>query len=721
MDFKAEIYNRQIEKFKKLSFEKLIKDREFRLYLGSLGYFSGDPKNIFGTDYDEGSYRTTYWTNTRWRIERFKNKSYILSPAFYDDKDLQARFAIRFEKDELELKVYAETPEKKQILSKIGCYKILIEYSILGEKLETKKIQLSPWDQLSITISNLDAFFWEQTPVFESFDLNIIHQAFQILIDKKFISPELLNIRCNEILEIINELIKDEEMYHPQIYIQIKALIDYADIEGDWFEKLYKKFNLIDYLYEIYHKEDEEVKFKISYLIEKNINDKILYSLLKNFDISNVNLKRKMFWFFGTIKSRKILLFFEQSLNYEDKELMDKIIAILLEIGSIDGYLLLLEKFSHLKLDFKIKILDKINTSILKIQTVYYELTPEGIYQYESVLYSLINLLKNEKEVKLRIKIVELLGKIGLKKIEPLLEIINDENVDLRAKTVEALGKIRDRKGFRPLILHLDDESKKVRIKAIEALGELNNPLAVAPLIKKLKDQDFDIIKNAIDSLGKLRDENAIDSLIPLLNHSKLEIKLKTLEALGEIDGSYALSEIVKKLDDKNQIIRAKAAEVLGIIGDDNATEFLLKKLNDLTSVKLEVIRALGILRTSKALEKLISILPNEPNNVKKEILIALGKIKDRKAIQYILEQIKIKDLRGTIIWALSEIEDDLQIKYLLKKLLKKDIDSKIEVINEIIQLDSDKIIPPLIILMNDSNKEIANRANEILNEKNRF
>jgi hypothetical protein len=94
IDYKAEIYNRQIERFRKLSlsFDKLIKDREFKLYLGSLGLYTGDPETIFGTNYLENKIKISYWTKTRWRIERFKNKHYILSPAFYDDEELQARF-----------------------------------------------------------------------------------------------------------------------------------------------------------------------------------------------------------------------------------------------------------------------------------------------------------------------------------------------------------------------------------------------------------------------------------------------------------------------------------------------------------------------------------------------------------------------------------------------------------------------------------------------------
>ncbi|MHA1300220.1 MAG: HEAT repeat domain-containing protein, partial [Candidatus Helarchaeota archaeon] len=513
MDYKAEIYNRQVKRFKSLSFEKLVRDREFKLYLGSLGFFSGDPKNIFGTNYVENQYRTSYWTKTRWRIERVKTKTYILSPAFYEDEEIQARFAIRFEKDKLELRVYAETLYRREILNKIGCYKILIDYSLDGEKLRTEKIELTPWDQLSITISNLDAFFWEETPIFESFDLNIIHQAFLILIDKKFVSATLLEIRCNEILDIIFELIKNEDLYYSQIYIQIKALVDYADIKGDWFEKLYKSMNLIDYLYEMYHKEDEEVKLKISYLIEKNLNEKILYSILKDFDISNPYKTRKIFWFLGVIRSQKVLLFFERSLDYEDRDLLDIIIAILLEIGSIDGYLLLLRKFTNLKFDFKIKILDKINSSIFKIQQIYDELTPEGMYQFESIVYSLIELLKNEEDTELKIRIIEILSKIKLKKIQPIVENLVHQDDKVRAKAAEALGMICDQKAFRPLIIALSDESTRVQVKVIEALGKLGEPLAVIQLIKKLKSEHYDILWNTIDTLGKLQDEQALEHL----------------------------------------------------------------------------------------------------------------------------------------------------------------------------------------------------------------
>ncbi|MFX1449189.1 MAG: HEAT repeat domain-containing protein [Promethearchaeota archaeon] len=719
MDYKAKIYDLKIEKFRKLSFEKLVKDREFKLYLGSLGFFSGEQENIFGAGTIDKDFRSSYWTKTRWKIEKIRNKTYILSPAFFEDEEIQARFALRFEKNELELRVFVETPETKRILNKIGCYKILIDYSRDGEKLKSGRIYLSNWDELSVTISNLDAFFWDQIPIYETFDLNIIHQAFNILIDSNFVSSTLLKMRANEILEIINKLIEDEEMYEAQLYIQIKALIDYADVEGDWFEKLFNKFNLIDYLYKIYHNEDDEIKAKIEYLIENKVNEGILHSLLKAFDISNTIIKQKLFWFFGCIRSRKTLLFFEKTLDFKDRELMDKIIYILLEIGSIDGYLLLFEKFSNLTLEFKLRILDKINLSVLKIHQIYDQLTSEEIYQFESIAYSLLELLKTEEDPIIRVKIIEILGFIGITKIEPLIKILDDQDSCIKAKVAEALGKIGNQEAFKPLILHLDDVSYDVQAKIIRALGELGNSKAVIPLIKKLHSENKNVIWETIISLGKLRDEKAVEHLIPFIDNPNPKIRLKVLDALEKISDPSIISHLIKTLDDDDPNIRAKTVEIFGLVGNSDSSNYLLNKLDDIQVVRLEAIRALGFLRETNALEPLINLLKSEPDNVKKEIILALGKIRNKKAVKPLLELANNLELRGTILWALSEIEDDILVKVQIKKLQKNDLKTKLEVIDELSKINSDKIIPPLIICLYDPNKKISLKAKELLNEKN--
>ncbi len=718
MDYKAKIYDLQVAKFKKLSFDKLVKDREFKLYLGSLGFFSGEAETLFGSRISDKVFRTSYWTKTRWKIEKIKNKAYILSPAFFEDQEIQARFALRFEKNELELRVFVETPEKKKIISKIGCYKILIDYSIEGEKIESRKIKLSNWDELSVTISNLDAFFWETIPVYESFDLNIIHQAFNILIDNGFASSTLLKIRLDEILEIIYKLIEDEDLYEFQIYIQLKALIDYADIEGDWFEKLYDKFNLIDYLYRIYHTEDDEVKLKINYLIEKKVNERILYSLLKSFDISNSIVKQKIFWFFNCIQNRKTLLFFERTLDFKDRELMDKIIFILLEIGNIDGYLLLFKNFSNMALEFKLRILDKINLSFLKIHRIFDQLTPEEIYQFETIAYSLLELLKVEEDPLIRIKIIEIIGNIGITKIKPLLKIFEESDSCTRAKVAEALGKIGDQEAIKPLILHLNDNSYDVQAKVIGALGELGNTLAVTPLIKKLNSENKNVIWETIISLGKLRDREAIEPLIPFLDNPNPKIRLKVLDAFEKISDPSIVTNLLTTLEDDDPNIRAKTVEILGLIGDKNISHYLLKKLDDVQLVRLEAIRALGILRDPEALDKLLDLLNNEPINSKKEIILALGKIGNKKAVKPILELAEEAELRGTILWALSEIEDDIKIKIQIKKLQKNDLKTKLEVIDELSKINSNRIIPPLIICLNDKNKKVSLKAKELLTEK---
>ena len=67
-------------------------DEQFKQNLTKLGNFE------FYDDFTDQIITFKYWTNTRWQIRKFRKKKYIFSPAFWNDTEIEARFALNYRK-----------------------------------------------------------------------------------------------------------------------------------------------------------------------------------------------------------------------------------------------------------------------------------------------------------------------------------------------------------------------------------------------------------------------------------------------------------------------------------------------------------------------------------------------------------------------------------------------------------------------------------------------
>ncbi|MHC1591667.1 MAG: hypothetical protein ACXQS8_06255, partial [Candidatus Helarchaeales archaeon] len=129
------------------NFKSLVKNPLFQKFLGELGRSSGADDKLNKT--------SCYWTSTRWKIEKYKGKDYVISPAFHETDEIKIRFAMRIEKKKFRIHVYVETEKEKKVLDPITCFKIVTEY-IDEEKQRSYKVELTPFEELFVTLSNLD-------------------------------------------------------------------------------------------------------------------------------------------------------------------------------------------------------------------------------------------------------------------------------------------------------------------------------------------------------------------------------------------------------------------------------------------------------------------------------------------------------------------------------------------------------------------------------------
>jgi len=170
--------------------------------------------------------------------------------------------------------------------------------------------------------------------------------------------------------------------------------------------------------------------------------------------------------------------------------------------------------------------------------------------------------------------------------ISSLMEVLKSKkDLRVRTKAVEALGKIRDVSVVEPLIHALTDENWDIRRRAAWALGNLGEP-AVEPLIKALRDENWDVRRKAAWALGNIKDHTAIDPLIHALQDEYSDVREEAAWALGNIKALRAVEPLIHALTDEYPDVRWQAARSLAVLTDLNE-ESVTTKIHEYES-KLE-------------------------------------------------------------------------------------------------------------------------------------
>lgn len=125
---------------------------------------------------------------------------------------------------------------------------------------------------------------------------------------------------------------------------------------------------------------------------------------------------------------------------------------------------------------------------------------------------AVVELAKNDEEIRVRGTAVASLGLGGEKAVLPLLELMNDEDRDIRLQACLALGRIGDKRAVEPLIASLDDKNAYERHGVIKALGNIGDRRAVEPLIELLDVEEANS-RDAAIALAKIGDKRAIEPL----------------------------------------------------------------------------------------------------------------------------------------------------------------------------------------------------------------
>jgi len=203
----------------------------------------------------------------------------------------------------------------------------------------------------------------------------------------------------------------------------------------------------------------------------------------------------------------------------------------------------------------------------------------------------LFDKLESENDT-IRKNVAWLLGKIEAKdapaKLIPMLD--EEKDYKVKAKIIEALGKIGDTTATTHIIPYLVNKQEVLRIKSAEAIGKLKDKRAADSLIESLKDEFFTVRGTSLWALGEIG-EGARPVILERLNNTKGDtlLLISLIDVLGRIgekikeaDQKIRLNSIKKAilpyLDSENWTLRGYAVEALSKIKTRGVIEILKSK-----------------------------------------------------------------------------------------------------------------------------------------------
>ena len=161
--------------------------------------------------------------------------------------------------------------------------------------------------------------------------------------------------------------------------------------------------------------------------------------------------------------------------------------------------------------------------------------------------------------------------------------------------------------------------------------------------------------KESLTKLKKLKDPKCIPSLVEALKIDGAH-RSDVAYLLGELGDKTVVPALIAGIDfavgagrdkeskNKNRA-NAKIAESLGKLGDPSAVSPLVKMLRSRDQyVALAAVRALGTLKSPKAVDKLIDVIDTNDNNFMiKNAIMSLGEIADPKAVPVLIKMMFVE------------------------------------------------------------------------------
>ena len=187
--------------------------------------------------------------------------------------------------------------------------------------------------------------------------------------------------------------------------------------------------------------------------------------------------------------------------------------------------------------------------------------------------------------------------------------------------------------------------ASRLRLAAARSIGMINYPQETRRLAALLpREPDKDVLLAGIEALSFRRDENTAQTLVALLGRDDAQVRAAALEALRYNPHAAGVARTEAMLStDPDPTVRATAASTLAVLRGAEAMPALVAALKDESAdVRRAAVIELGLLRSSKAVDVLISVATTDPDpDVRAEAATSLGQLRDQKAIEPLVRYVQ--------------------------------------------------------------------------------
>jgi len=258
--------------------------------------------------------------------------------------------------------------------------------------------------------------------------------------------------------------------------------------------------------------------------------------------------------------------------------------------------------------------------------------------------------------------------------VEYYLKSLKSAKMWKRARSAERLGIIRCSRAVDALIRATEDKTRDVRNMAVYSLGLIGDDKGLPAIMETMKtgidsleDVSLRIVKSAILSFGR----PAVKVLRRGLKNDNWRVRAVVVDLLGDLEGPSLVEDLSISLFDSEPDVRAKAAKGLGKKKALSALNQLMTLTEDpFWVVRLHSTRALGLIASPQAVEKLKGRFFDENWQVRRAAAEAMGHMK-RHAMEplrdillnhedaYAKEMVMEEMQRTGLVWAFVDGLDD--------------------------------------------------------------
>lgn len=208
--------------------------------------------------------------------------------------------------------------------------------------------------------------------------------------------------------------------------------------------------------------------------------------------------------------------------------------------------------------------------------------------------------------------------------VNAVLEKAKAEKIDKLTPTIWVLGELKNNSASSLLVKALSDGDSLQKLYAAYALAQIGDTNISGVLRQAINDTSC-----PISELIRIRESeffwyyylNPQKGWLPMMPLPNYCVDLNVIFALGKLKTDENRDFLIKQLSSNNAKHRAEAAQALSNFDDKKVIDALLERLNDEYPVNLMAITSIAASKSEYGLTKLRSIASKETNEVKKKLI----------------------------------------------------------------------------------------------------